>query len=116
MTEARRAAFLRRFEDDFGQDPAQWERYCRRIAASPFLTNASGNNRADWKANFDFVLEPRNVMRILEGEWDPARTARSNPPDKFAWLDTPTLPAEAPPEPDCDLEMRQDEHGTYRPH
>jgi len=75
VTPARKAVFLRRFDDDFGQDLAAWERYCQRVAASPFLTNAGGNNRGDWKANFDFVLEPRNLVRIVEGEWDPPRPA-----------------------------------------
>ena len=75
VTPARKAAFLRRFDDDFDHDLAAWERYCQRVAASPFLTNAGGNNRGDWKANFDFVLEPRNLVRIVEGEWDPPRPA-----------------------------------------
>ena len=59
ITNARRDAFLRRWRDDFAEDAQAWERFCERVAASPFLTDAEGKNRARWRANFDFVLEPR---------------------------------------------------------
>ena len=72
-TDTRRDKFARRFREDFGQDLEKWRAYCQRIAESPFLTNASGRNRAGWKADFDFVLEPSNSTKILEGVWDPQR-------------------------------------------
>ena len=72
-TDSRRDCFVRRFRDDFGENWDQWRRYCERVAASPFLTNAAGNNKSGWKADFDFVLEPRNLARISEGVWDAQR-------------------------------------------
>lgn len=40
--------------------------YCRKIAASSFLTGADGR----WKANFDWVLEEANMLKIVEGNYD----------------------------------------------
>jgi hypothetical protein len=109
ITNARRDAFLRRWRDDFAEDAQAWERFCERVAASPFLTDAEGKNRARWRANFDFVLEPRNLVRIEEGLWD--RAADPEKADPWAIFDG--TPGE--PEPDYDLEMTRDEHGAFRP-
>lgn len=71
LTDKRRQRFNKAFAEDFGGDLEQWRAYCVRVNASPFLTNSHGENRSGWKADFDFVLEPRNLVRILEGVWDP---------------------------------------------
>lgn len=57
----------KRLEEDFGRDLDQWRTYCRRIAASPFLT---GQNDRGWQADLDWVLEPRNLAKIVEGKYD----------------------------------------------
>lgn len=80
-TDARKDTFCRRFRDDFSSDWNAWTGFCRRVRSSPFLTNAEGSNRSGWKADFDFVLEPRNMAKILEGNWDPSNRANA-PLDK----------------------------------
>lgn len=71
VTASRQANLCRRLKADFDDDQTAWAGYCRRVAASPFLTNANGTNRGSWRADFDFVLEERNLVRIMEGTWDP---------------------------------------------
>ena len=61
-----------RLVEDFENDLGQWETYCRRIADSPFLT---GKNDRNWKADLDWVLEPRNLAKIVEGKFDPDELA-----------------------------------------
>jgi hypothetical protein len=114
ITDARRAAFLKRWREDFHEDAQAWEQFCARVAASQFLTNSERKNRADWKANFDFVIEPRNLARIVEGQWDTPPPAK--PRGKFDWLDDPPDLADTDPPPEFDLEMTPDADGTYRPH
>jgi uncharacterized protein YdaU (DUF1376 family) len=64
----RQTKLLRRLGEDFGSELAQWEAYCRRVRASPHLC---GENDRRWTADLDWVLEPRNINRILEGRYDP---------------------------------------------
>lgn len=40
-----------------------WRDICRRIAASDYLTNK-------WPAKFDWVIEPGNMLKIQEGNYD----------------------------------------------
>jgi uncharacterized protein YdaU (DUF1376 family) len=56
-----------RFVDDFGNDIEKWRECVRRVVASQFLV---GNNSHSFKASFDWVLEPRNLAKILEGNYD----------------------------------------------
>jgi hypothetical protein len=56
-----------RLKDQFAGDLEQWRECCRQIARSPFLT---GENKTGWKAVFDWVLEPSNLTKILEGNYD----------------------------------------------
>jgi len=57
-----------RWRDEFGSSEDQWRSYCRRIVAAPHLR---GENDRGWKVDLDWVLEPRNVSKILEGRYDP---------------------------------------------
>jgi uncharacterized protein YdaU (DUF1376 family) len=116
VTKTRSDTFMRRWREDFHEDAEAWERYCQRIAASPFLTDANGKNRARWRANFDFVLEPRNLVRIEEGLWDPVAEPEKH--DPWAWVDKLNDPAAASrgAGPDFDMEATADDEGTYRPH
>ena len=117
VTKTRSETFMRRWREDFHEDAEAWERYCQRIAASPFLTDAHGKNRSRWRANFDFVLEPRNFVRIEEGLWDPAAEPEKH--DPWAWVDKlndQTGAASRGNGPDFDMEATADDEGTYRPH
>ena len=44
-----------------------WSDYFDRIQASSFLT---GKNDRGWKAKFDWVIEPANMNKVLEGNYD----------------------------------------------
>lgn len=63
----RRASCAKRFREDFGSDLEAWRAYCRRIAAAPHLR---GENDRLWRADLDWVLEPRNLSHITEGRYD----------------------------------------------
>lgn len=39
------------------------------IEASDFLTNRKKDNRNDWKADFDWIMNPANFTKILEGKY-----------------------------------------------
>jgi hypothetical protein len=44
-----------------------WISIFKKVAATPFLT---GQNDRGWKADFDWVMNPDNVAKILEGKYD----------------------------------------------
>lgn len=81
LTPSRRRAILDRLREDFAGDLEQWRAYLHRIVAAPLLT---GDGDRGWKADLDWVLEPRNLNRILEGRYDPPRRARPLTPKSGA--------------------------------
>jgi hypothetical protein len=64
LTEPRKRKFAVRFRDEFNSEMAEWRDFCQRIVSSNFLTGA---NDRGWRADFDWVLEPRNTTKIIEG-------------------------------------------------
>lgn len=48
-----------------------WDEYFARVAASPFLTG----KKTDWMASIDWLLTPRNMTKVLEGNYDPPRSS-----------------------------------------
>ena len=52
-----------------------WATYFDRIEASAFLT---GKNDRGWKARFDWVIDPTNMNKILEGCYDDRRKEESH--------------------------------------
>lgn len=67
----RRRKLERRLRDSFGNDLERWRDYCGRIRGSPHLT---GDNPRNWLASFDWCLEPKNLRKIIEGNYDGPRT------------------------------------------
>jgi len=65
LSDARRTLLKARMRDM--PEPGAWPAYCRRIAASSFL---SGDNDRKWRADFDWVLKASTCLRILEGKYD----------------------------------------------
>lgn len=55
-----------RLRDSFGGDLEVWRIFCRRIKASAFLRGNNGR----WRASFDWVLEPKHITKIEEGDYD----------------------------------------------
>jgi hypothetical protein len=44
-----------------------WRMACHKIADSPFLT---GENKSNWRADFDFVLQQSSFTKLMEGKYD----------------------------------------------
>ena len=64
MTEARRAALRARCAEHGAGTVAE---VIRRACRSRFLC---GGNDRDWRADFDWVMRPRNFVKIMEGNYD----------------------------------------------
>lgn len=64
LTSKRKRAILKAKKDieEFGG----WEKYFSCIASSDFL---NGKNKDEWKAKFDWVLNPDNMVKIMEGNY-----------------------------------------------
>lgn len=56
-----------RWKDSFEKSLEQWEAFCRRVEGAPWLT---GQNDSGWKATIDWVLQPINLRKIEEGNYD----------------------------------------------
>ena len=65
LTEKRKRSIQSRYTQH--PDLAWWEAYFRKIHASDFLNRRNGK---DFLANFDWVLNPSNMTKILEGYYD----------------------------------------------
>lgn len=64
LTEKRRRAIRLCVEQGFSNDD-----FCaafKKAASTPFLT---GDNDRKWRANFDFIVKPDNLQRIIEGAY-----------------------------------------------
>ena len=59
-------------EEDF------WNTYFARVSRSPFLTG----KKTDWMTSFDWLLMPRNMTKVLEGNYDPPKTGGLNASDE----------------------------------
>ena len=73
MPSGRAKGLAGRLKEDFGNDWDQWRAYCQRIASSEFLTGRAspGPDRdKPFKADIDWVLEPANLAKIVEGKYD----------------------------------------------
>lgn len=66
VSDVRRRALLGRMMEFFENDPAKWEAYCRKMSRSRFLTG----EKTDFRASFDWSLAPRNVPKVLEGQYN----------------------------------------------
>lgn len=61
-----------------GYTPEQLDEAFRRAQASSFCT---GQNDRHWKADFDWLLNENNLVKVLEGKYDnPAEAAPDKPP------------------------------------
>jgi hypothetical protein len=51
---------------ELGGDIDQWRALCQRVQQSPMLTGL----KTDWRADFDWLLQPTNFTKVLEGKYD----------------------------------------------
>jgi hypothetical protein len=76
ISNQRRRVFAARFRDSLGGSLATWEIVCRVIVADEFMT---GGGDRGWTADFDWVLRPGRITRVLESQ-----SAKRSPPRPVA--------------------------------
>lgn len=67
LTDARKRRLEFHLETYFQNNLAQWEKFCRRIQASPFLM---GEGPRGWRITLDWILAQENLLKVLEGNFD----------------------------------------------
>ncbi len=68
LDDRRRQQLRARCRERWTTDPVrQFRAYVRKICASEFLTGRAGGR--GWKADFDWALQPRNVLAVAEGKY-----------------------------------------------
>lgn len=55
-------------------DINDWTEAIRAVRRSPFLR---GDNDRGWRANFDWLLQPRSLTKLIEGQYDQKPSDRS---------------------------------------
>ena len=65
ITEPRKRAAQLRLQELGGMQG--WKDCCNRIRGSPFLM---GENDRGWRADFDWILKPANLVKVMEGKYD----------------------------------------------
>lgn len=75
LTDKRRRAV--RLIHDKGYTPEQLDEVFRKAQSSSFCT---GQNDRHWKADFDWLLNESNLVKVLEGKYD--NPAATKPPEK----------------------------------
>jgi hypothetical protein len=85
LTPEREKWLRKAMAEDFDHDPERWAEFCRRVAASAFLTGRTG---LTFRPDFSWIIEPNNLVRVLEGKYDNERD-RPAPPPPGTWREAP---------------------------
>ena len=64
LSTSRKRHIKARFSDGYTID--DFERLFKMTVSSPFLCGENGRN---WTANFDWLIEPGNMIKVLEGNY-----------------------------------------------
>ena len=72
LTSKREAQIGRRLKEGLEGSQDNWESLCQDIVNSPFLM---GKNKTKWKVSIDWILNPTNMAKVLEGNYQ-----NNNPP------------------------------------
>ena len=67
MNDTRKKLFQSRFKPYFKESYEEWEKFLVRISKISFLW---GSNDRQWKADFNWVLNENNLLKILEGKYE----------------------------------------------
>ncbi len=67
-------------EDRRRQSLSWWREYFERVRASGFLTG----KKTDWSADFDWLVRPTNMAKVLEGKYDDSPSHESAPSNESA--------------------------------
>jgi len=72
MNDTRKKLFKSRYKDFFKGKEEGWIEFCTKISKIKFLW---GDNSKSWKADFNWVLNENNLLKILEGKYTPDAVA-----------------------------------------
>ncbi|OJW51127.1 MAG: hypothetical protein BGO67_12420 [Alphaproteobacteria bacterium 41-28] len=64
----------------FKNDLQEWENFCERIKASPFLMGQGLNK---WHVTFDWILLENNALKVLEGNFDSPESLQNKQTEMF---------------------------------
>lgn len=82
VTPARRATINARWTELAAHRTlAFWDQYFARVARAPFLIG----KKVDWKATFDWLLAPKNLAKVMAGNYDPAPDKMISDSDEAAF-------------------------------
>lgn len=71
LTDARRKTLRARWREDKDRQCLHWWRQLfERVRMSDFLTGRGSQKANPWQADFDWILAPKNLDKILEGKYD----------------------------------------------
>ena len=70
MNDTRKNLFKSRFKPYFKEDYKEWENFLNKISKMSFLW---GSNDRGWKADFNWVLNENNLLKILEGKYESSK-------------------------------------------
>lgn len=70
LTDLRRKSLTARLRDGGLDD---WRQVCQKVSSSAFLRGEEGG----WSATFDWIVNPQNYQKILEGNYDKTRCTAS---------------------------------------
>lgn len=70
LTEKRKKHIAQRWNHELKKDLKEWDRVCEQVKGSEFLR---GINNQGWRADFDWVILPTNMLKILEGKYAPVK-------------------------------------------
>lgn len=79
VSEARARKLSARLAEDLGGDLEQWRALVRSLGEMPLLVGKAGSG---WVASLDWLAEPRNIAKVLEGNYRrPGSAPRPRPPE-----------------------------------
>ncbi len=70
INKKRKKSIRARFLYDLDHDVGRFKNLFRQVEKSDFLTNRKGHK--EWRANFDWIINQNNMVKILEGNYDNA--------------------------------------------
>ncbi len=77
ISDSRQSKLRLRLADRMGGSIDTWRAFCQRVRAAPHLI---GGTNGDWRASLDWCLEPKNMDKVLEGNYDRAAPAAARTP------------------------------------
>lgn len=81
LTEPRKRA-IRARQKGVDNPDLFWASYFARVSRCPFLTRQKPG--VAWRATFDWLLNPTNMIKVAEGNYDPPKSSFLSDEDRLA--------------------------------